>query len=464
MRLQFKIYVALILALLAGLTFFYSKSRTDALLSGHNQLIHNLAEMELLNKRVDEEIWSTAYRLYHNYDEVHRLIKEIRNLGGEIRLLAFLDSAEYQPFWKKLDKFVQLLEQKEQAIIRYTTLNSLVKNSVSHVPGLTHRYIKNFVNEDQAYVEDLSQATSLVFLASNAMDAELLIGFNEVLQRLQDKEFADPDRKRFNRVFLSHARIVDRYLAQYIPVFMGILDIPIDKALHQTSELFLDISKRQAESVHLWSLLITLAFIGSLGMTVIFLINLDRRHRELSGLHSALEQGATIDHLTGLKNRFAFERSLDTGTDQALIIINIDGFKHINNFYGHEAGDSILVQMAAVLQSALARSEHGLFRLGGDDFGVLVEGGTDDPQMLARKLIGTMEHTLFTFDGNPVPINVTAGLSTAAPLLETANQTLNQIKRTRMKFLAYDPDVGQKARMRDNLRIIRVLKEAINND
>ncbi|MEW8681254.1 MAG: DAHL domain-containing protein, partial [Candidatus Thiodiazotropha endolucinida] len=207
MRLQFKIYVALILALLAGLTFFYSKSQTDTLLSGHNQLIHKLAEMELLNKRVDEEIWSTAYRLYHNYDEVHRLIKEMRDLEGKIRLLEFLASAEYQPFWEKLDKFDQLLEQKEQAIIRYATLNSLVKNSVSHVPGLTHRYIKNFVNEDQAYVEDLSQATSLVFLASNAMDAELLTGFKEVLQRLQDKEFADPDRKRFNRVFLSHARI-----------------------------------------------------------------------------------------------------------------------------------------------------------------------------------------------------------------------------------------------------------------
>ncbi|MEW8125028.1 MAG: EAL domain-containing protein [Candidatus Thiodiazotropha endolucinida] len=464
MRLQFKIYVALILALLAGLTFFYSKSQTDTLLSGHNQLIHNLAEMELLNKRVDEEIWSTAYRLYHNYDEVHRLIKEMRDLGGKIRLLEFLASAEYQPFWEKLDKFDQLLEQKEQAIIRYATLNSLVKNSVSHVPGLTHRYIKNFVNEDQAYVEDLSQATSLVFLASNAMDAELLTGFKEVLQRLQDKEFADPDRKRFNRVFLSHARIVDRYLAQYIPVFTGILDIPIDKALHGASELFLDISKRQAESVHLWSLLITLAFIASLGMIVIFLINLDRRHRELSGLHTALEQGATIDHLTGLQNRFAFERSLKADTEQALIIINIDGFKHINNFYGHEAGDGILVQVAAVLQSALDFSKHGLFRLGGDDFGILVEGGTDDPEMLARKLIRAMEQTLFSFDDNPVPINVTAGLSTVAPLLETANLTLNQIKRTRMRFLAYDPDVGQKARMKDNLSIIRVLKEAINND
>ncbi|MCU7840651.1 MAG: bifunctional diguanylate cyclase/phosphodiesterase [Candidatus Thiodiazotropha sp. (ex Troendleina suluensis)] len=464
MKLHYKIYVALILALLAGLTFFYSKSRTDVLLSGHNQVMHNLAEIKLLNKRLDEEIWSTAYRLYHNYDEVHRLIKEIRKLEGKIRLLDFLASAKYQPFREKMDNFNQRLQQKEQAILRFDTLNSLIKNSVSQVPGLTHRFIKNFTNEDQEYMQDLSQATTLVFLASNALDAELLTGFKEVQRRLQDKEFTDPERKRFNHVFLSHARIIDKYLAEYIPVFTGILDIPIDKALNGASELFLDISKRQAESVHLWSLSITLAFIGSLGMIVFFLVNLDKRHRELSVLHTALERGATIDNLTGLKNRYSFERSLNVDAEQALIIINIDGFKHINNFYSHEAGDRILVQMAEVLQSTLALSKHELFRLGGDDFGILIEGETDDLEMLTRKLIRTVEQTLFSFGDNPIPINITAGMSRATPLLDTANLTLNRIKRTRMKFLAYNPELGEEARMKDNLTMIRVLKEAINND
>ncbi|MES9862310.1 MAG: EAL domain-containing protein [Candidatus Thiodiazotropha sp. LLP2] len=464
MRLDTKIYIALIMAILAGATYFYTKQKTDELLYGHGQVLHHLAELELLNQRLNAEIWSTAYRLYHNYDAAHQLLEQIRALEEELRGFSFLLTEEYKPFWNKFDEINQLLTKKEMSLHRYATLNSLVKNSVAHVPGLAHRYARNFTNDDRAYLQDLSEATSFVFLASNAMDAELLAGFKQVLQRLSEREFADQDRANFNRVFLSHARVIDKYLSQYILIFEQILGIPIDVALHEANELYIDISKQQAQHIQDWTLLITFAFIASLGLIVLILVNLDRRHIELSRMHATLEKNATIDQLTGLKNRFCFNRSIKRDSQQTLVILNIDGFKNINSFYGHEAGDGVLVQLSRILRSELDYLKHDLFRLGGDDFGILLDSGVDEPSILARNLIRKVENTPFFYQDNPISINVTAGLSATAPLLETANLTLSRIKHSRLKFLSYDSELRKKELKRDNLGMIRLLKEAIKND
>ncbi|MCG7873146.1 MAG: EAL domain-containing protein [Candidatus Thiodiazotropha lotti] len=464
MRFHTKIYLVLVTVLLVGATYFYTKQKTDELLYGHSQVLHYLAELELLNQRLNGEVWSTAYRLYHNYDKAHLLINEMRALAEELRDYTFLMGDEYKPFWNKFDNSIKLLVKKEKALQRYATLNSLVKNSVAHVPGLTHRYARNFTNDDQAYLQDLSEATSFVFLASNAMDAELLAGFKQVLKRLNDREFVDQDRANFNRVFLSHARVIDKYLSQYIPVFEQLIGIPIDKELHDANELYIEISKKQANHIHDWTLVITFAFIASLGLIAMMLVSLDKRHLELSSLHATLKNNATIDQLTGLKNRFSFDHLIKSDTRQTLIVLNIDGFKNINNFYGHEAGDNILVQLSRFLHSELAGLKHALFRLGGDDFGILLESGVDESSVLARSLIRKVENNPFYYQDNPISINVTAGLSATTPLLETANLTVNRIKHSRLKFLSYDSELGKSEMKRDNLGMIRLLKEAINND
>ncbi len=464
MRFHTKIYIVLLMSLLAGATYFYTQQKTDELLYGHSQVLHLLAEMELLDQRLNGEVWSTAYQLYHNYDKAHQLIGKMRAIDEKLRSSSSLMDEEYTPFWNKFDESSKLLTTKEVVLHRYATLNSLVKNSVAHVPGLTHRYTRNFFNDDQSYLQDLSEAASLVFLASNAMDAELLAGFKQVLQRLNDRKFTDRKRMNFNRVFLSHARVIDKYLPQYVPVFDQLLGVPIDETLHDATELYIEISKKQAQRIQDWTLLITFAFIASLGLIVIFLVNLDRRHIELSALHTALEKNATIDQLTGLKNRFCFDRSIKSEIQQALIILNIDGFKNINNFYGHEAGDGILVQLSDFLCSELADLKHELFRLGGDDFGILLGAAVEEPSALARSLIKKVENTPFYYQDNPISINVTAGLSETVPLLETANLTLSRIKHSRLKFLSYDSELGNKEMKRDNLGMVRLLKEAIKHD
>jgi len=89
-----------------------------------------------------------------------------------------------------------------------------------------------------------------------------------------------------------------------------------------------------------------------------------------------LQRAATTDHLTGVLNRRAFELRLaqtalrDDHYPVAAFFVDLDGFKSINDTYGHHVGDEVLTAIAARLQSAV-RSCDSVGRLGGDEFAVL---------------------------------------------------------------------------------------------
>ncbi|MDJ0840735.1 MAG: diguanylate cyclase [Acidobacteriota bacterium] len=92
---------------------------------------------------------------------------------------------------------------------------------------------------------------------------------------------------------------------------------------------------------------------------------------------------AEHDHLTKLRNRRAFERDLDEAVERAhrfknpmcLLLLDLDHFKNINDTYGHQVGDDVLVNFARLIQGSL-RDFDLIYRLGGDEFAVIFSGCT----------------------------------------------------------------------------------------
>ncbi len=113
-------------------------------------------------------------------------------------------------------------------------------------------------------------------------------------------------------------------------------------------------------------------------------------------LHQKLEVMTITDALTGLLNRRGFVQALQaaisrnqrTGRMSALLYLDLDGFKQINDQFGHERGDEALRWVSGQLQACL-RPYDRLARIGGDEFTVIIEGvdGTDDAAAVADKLI-----------------------------------------------------------------------------
>ncbi|GAA0514359.1 hypothetical protein Ade02nite_89970 [Paractinoplanes deccanensis] len=106
------------------------------------------------------------------------------------------------------------------------------------------------------------------------------------------------------------------------------------------------------------------------------LAELDRRMAEVRELHDELRHQATHDALTGLANRSLLEQRLaerQSGDRVSVLLVDLDGFKPINDSYGHHAGDQVLVAVAERL--AAWTPGNGLaVRLGGDEFAVLLPG------------------------------------------------------------------------------------------
>lgn len=152
---------------------------------------------------------------------------------------------------------------------------------------------------------------------------------------------------------------------------------------------------------------------------------LDRFHTETRRRHEALERMvelANVDALTGLANRRRFFDGLGravarvrrTNSLGALLYVDLDGFKPVNDTHGHEAGDMLLKQVATRL-SAVTRETDMVARLGGDEFAVLVEDldTTRGARSAAEKVIATLSEP-FILDGLNDPVTIGASVGVAA--------------------------------------------------
>ena len=150
------------------------------------------------------------------------------------------------------------------------------------------------------------------------------------------------------------------------------------------------------------------------------------------------------DDLTGLANRRALDRALHrewrllqrTGTGFAVLAMDLDHFKDVNDRFGHPAGDRMLVQVAGRLKRA-AREVDLIARVGGEEFIVLVHGqGAAGARIAAERLRVAVAAAPYALKDGFAPITISIGVALARPedpdladVLERADQALYRAKR-----------------------------------
>jgi diguanylate cyclase (GGDEF)-like protein len=174
---------------------------------------------------------------------------------------------------------------------------------------------------------------------------------------------------------------------------------------------------------------------------------------------------AYTDPLTGLANRTSLGASLEQAVSRArrrngklaLVFIDLDGFKQINDMYGHDAGDLLLVEMAARLRKQLRASDL-VARLGGVEFLVMLEDIQDlaPVETVARKLLAEVTQPYSTSGGAALHVTASIGISVlpddatdAAALMkhaDTAMYAAKQAGKNTLRFYsaspANDPSTG----------------------
>ncbi len=203
-----------------------------------------------------------------------------------------------------------------------------------------------------------------------------------------------------------------------------------------------------------------------------------RLRTRMSDAEAQVRHAATYDALTGLPNRSSFEASASRLIRRAevekeravLLFLDLDGFKEINDRFGHHVGDRMLSITADRIRSAI--DEHDLIgRLGGDEFGIVTGWGTGVRYVNAKaKDLMRLLAEPVTIDGHTLALSVSVGASTIGNDVQTfdearrrADVALYEVKRTArggLLHFATEMDLGARSRY----ELVSELRTAIDQD
>lgn len=151
-----------------------------------------------------------------------------------------------------------------------------------------------------------------------------------------------------------------------------------------------------------------------------------------------LDELAHQDSLINLPNRRGFMRELERliarveryGINAAMLFVDLDGLKIINDTFGHRAGDEALIQVANLLAKGVRNSDV-VARIGGDEFGILLEASDEeDAHETATRLVEQICSCEFIHDGDAMPLSVAIGVGmidafdTAQSVMERADEAM----------------------------------------
>ncbi len=186
-------------------------------------------------------------------------------------------------------------------------------------------------------------------------------------------------------------------------------------------------------------------------------------------LNKGLKRQLYIDELTGLHNRKSLQKDLKKSGEKTLILLDIDSFKNINDYYGSDAGNYILKEIADALRAFTNDTDMRLYRIGSDEFVLLKEGRCNKEEL--EQIMHALEKSIldlhFTKERLPRDIRITfsGGVSFGEEnLVAYADLALNEAKRTKSLFMIYDPTNLEMNRQSEFILWRTKLEYAIEND
>ena len=203
--------------------------------------------------------------------------------------------------------------------------------------------------------------------------------------------------------------------------------------------------------------------------------------QRIAGSLTDITEAKVADALTGLPNRVLFRERLeqcvsrkkrDKNYNFSLLYLDLDNFKLVNDSMGHESGDRLLVSIARRLESCLREAESIVCRLGGDEFGIVIEGYNtrQTPTSIAERIIASIGTPISIGCGREVYASVSIGVSFAGngmvcadEIIQAADTAMYRAKEQgKSCYRIFDPAMKRDATKRLNLE--NELRHAVEND
>ncbi|MGE4398685.1 MAG: putative bifunctional diguanylate cyclase/phosphodiesterase [Campylobacterales bacterium] len=171
------------------------------------------------------------------------------------------------------------------------------------------------------------------------------------------------------------------------------------------------------------------------------------------------------DAITGLPNRLKLREDLQEFQMPLLVILNIDSFKEINDFYGVKVGDFVLSELGSAIKSHCHLSEK-VYRFAGDEYAILIDTADvpNDIEGYVDSLLDVLRNEVFMYNEYEISVHMTAGVAIGGKnILENADMALKQAKKLGKNFVFFDPSMQVSKQYEHNIKWTKILKEALDD-
>ncbi|MDD5052898.1 MAG: EAL domain-containing protein [Sulfuricurvum sp.] len=261
------------------------------------------------------------------------------------------------------------------------------------------------------------------------------------------------------RNYIIASRSLTNYKDDTIAMMMCAFDITDD---------VIDYNKEIRNLIIISILLLTIiAFILHYGFKIL-VQRISRDADTARKLNLQLEHQLYTDNLTSLPNRNALIRDIQTNKFYALMLLNIDNFKEINDFYGHEMGDETLLSLSKSIKSALHNLPMNLYKMPSDEYAIaLIEPMTLTKLETTRQsIVHHIQSKHYNLQGASIYVTFTMGMdiskkNNAKSLLANADMALKAAKKRHLSYTLYDETMQIKQEYQNNILWSKKVKEAI---
>ena len=197
--------------------------------------------------------------------------------------------------------------------------------------------------------------------------------------------------------------------------------------------------------------------------------DLEEKNKELTIQNKQLYHQLYTDRLTSLKNRKSLLKDIQKSKKYVLVIVDIDGFKNINDLYGEQIGNLVIGLVADILKNFIKDKDYTLYRIGADQFALMKEVCFDPDvcKKMVNEIIKSINSSALKISDYDIfiRVDVTVGVSTQdVNLLETADMALKKAKKERLKYMFYDDGCSLNREYQNDVEWTKIIENAIKSD
>jgi len=462
----------LLLAFILGLAsiiltvYYYMHQRTYS--QQYKGVISSFHTFEKTYETLSYDLLKSALYSYNNQDDISDGMQNLSQEYATLYNTPLLHEEQYGTLDYLLIQLGIDVAEYNSAVEHYLMLNAGIKNSFVFLLNYSEK--ANTVFDSNASIHaDVNAIISELSNMRRLLDSNHLQHINGHLNNLNSFPLTNLEQKRFVETLILHVTYIQKNYPDFTRVLSVLQDKKIITSLKNIKEQFNAVAQTDFLLIDKLAALLLMLIITALATVIFLLLRSHRENRQLKQLKEELEHSATYDVMTGLLNRYSFNTTIlkKQYKTPTFLLININGFKHINDLYGSDIGDYILQEVSQLIRLPIFDTfQPNYYRLGGDDFGILLEEiPTKKAYSLAEALSQSIKHFIFVDNDIEINISVTIAINTIAPYLENADMVLKHHKKSKTEdVVVFNEELGLKEQIRNNINVLQSLSLAIEEN